>query len=339
MVQYVVEMGGAGMKILGTTLALLLALGTVIACVGLFSRSSFSVGNKLLPVSALQTANIRQVHLLEAEPNAPPFYDLHTDQWAIAQQLIQGIREQREEIVIPVAFPSANDEEISQLLLHQVEFAIDSVRRDAPEVFWISLGSYSIGWSGERWTGRGALTVRIGYCFTPSEVEIMKGEMEAVIESILTQAPSHPAKAAAYFHDWIIKNTIYASELMAESGEMQGNEYGFNINGVFLEGRAVCEGYSKAFKLLCDRAGIPCYTVYGVANGESHSWNHVELEGEWYLVDCTWDDPIGLNLLLDRHLFQGSQSLVDGKTVEEIYHSDYAQYPDLSPLGYGEKAF
>lgn len=328
------------MKILGTALALLLALGMAIACVGLFYYGSPSgVGTKLLPVSALQTANIRQVNLLESEANAPPFYNLHTDQWAISQQIIQGIREQREEIVVPVAFPSATDEEISQLLLHQVEHAIDSVRRDAPEVFWISLGSYSIGWSGERWTGRGALTVRIGYCFTPSEVAAMEGEMEAVIGSILALAPSHPAEAAVYFHDWIIQNTAYAAELMAEPGEMQGNEYGFNINGVFLEGRAVCEGYSKAFKLLCARAGIPCYTVYGVANGESHSWNYVELEGEWYLVDCTWDDPIGLNLLLDRHLFQGSQSLVDGKTVEEIYRSDYAQYPALSPLAYWEKAF
>jgi hypothetical protein len=327
------------MRRLGTALALLLALGATAACFGLFPNGSLGIRRNGPPsVNALQTAHIRQVSFLETEANVQPFYDLHTDHPAITQHLIQGIREQREEIVIPMVLPLAEDEEITRMLLHQVDLAIDSVRRDAPEVFWISLGSYTIGWNGERRSGYGALTIRIGYCLSPHEVAAMEEEMETIIESILFQAPSNPAEATVYFHDWIVENTVYASALMAEQGDMQGYEYGFNINGVFLQGSAVCEGYSKAFKLLCDRAGIPCRTVYGVANGENHSWNYVELDGQWYLVDCTWDDPVGEeNLLLHNHLLKGSQSYVDDRTIEEIYHNDYAQYPALSALAYQDK--
>ncbi len=25
---------------------------------------------------------------------------------------------------------------------------------------------------------------------------------------------------------------------------------------------------------------------------ENHAWNYVQLNGIWYAVDCTWDDPV-----------------------------------------------
>jgi len=44
-----------------------------------------------------------------------------------------------------------------------------------------------------------------------------------------------------------------------------------------------------------DMLGIECLTVNGIytATGEEHAWNMVRIDGEWYCVDTTWDDPIG----------------------------------------------
>ena len=59
----------------------------------------------------------------------------------------------------------------------------------------------------------------------------------------------------------------------------------------------VCEGYARAFKVLCDRLGIPCALCTGFAtssggSGEAHMWNEVQMEnGLWYAMDVTWDDP------------------------------------------------
>ncbi|MDO4571117.1 MAG: transglutaminase domain-containing protein [Planctomycetia bacterium] len=63
--------------------------------------------------------------------------------------------------------------------------------------------------------------------------------------------------------------------------------------GAILHGRAVCEGYAMAFKLLCDALGLSCIVVFGRTSnsneGEGHAWNIVKLNGKCYHVDVTWD--------------------------------------------------
>lgn len=64
----------------------------------------------------------------------------------------------------------------------------------------------------------------------------------------------------------------------------------------------VCSGYAKAFKVLCDKVGIPCVLSDGnvVINGiesVAHMWNYVQMEnGKWYGVDVTWNDPTVKNV-------------------------------------------
>lgn len=60
----------------------------------------------------------------------------------------------------------------------------------------------------------------------------------------------------------------------------------------------VCEGYAKAFQLLCDlttfRSDVRCYTVTGLMQGGkgagNHMWNIVSIGGDHYLVDVTNTD-------------------------------------------------
>ncbi|HOJ48228.1 MAG TPA: dockerin type I domain-containing protein [Bacillota bacterium] len=71
--------------------------------------------------------------------------------------------------------------------------------------------------------------------------------------------------------------------------------YAHEPYGALVAGRAVCEGYAEAFKLLCDKYKIPCALIIGEGvNGpisEPHMWNYVKMEnGYWYAVDVTWDD-------------------------------------------------
>ena len=67
------------------------------------------------------------------------------------------------------------------------------------------------------------------------------------------------------------------------------NPYGF------LTGRkGICLGYASTFQLMMDLSGIECLTVRGMSHGGTaeHAWNLVKLDGEWYAVDTTWDDPV-----------------------------------------------
>jgi transglutaminase/protease-like cytokinesis protein 3 len=61
---------------------------------------------------------------------------------------------------------------------------------------------------------------------------------------------------------------------------------------------AVCDGYARLFKTLCDYAGIRSEIIFGYArtnNGRSgrrfnsnHTWNAVNISNTWYLLDATW---------------------------------------------------
>jgi hypothetical protein len=62
--------------------------------------------------------------------------------------------------------------------------------------------------------------------------------------------------------------------------------------GALIKQLCVCQGYAEAFRLLMQAAGVECISVIGTADGVDHMWNAVELDGEWYMVDPTWDDPV-----------------------------------------------
>ena len=85
-------------------------------------------------------------------------------------------------------------------------------------------------------------------------------------------------------HDYLILSTAYDS-ITAASGE--GGPAHF-AEGLLLNNLAVCSGYASAFRLLMSFAGINCEYIFT----ESHAWNLVELDGEWYHIDVTWDDPV-----------------------------------------------
>ncbi len=87
-------------------------------------------------------------------------------------------------------------------------------------------------------------------------------------------------------HDALAKRVTY------QEGEDAHNAY-----GALVKGKAVCEGYSRAFQYLLYQSGIQCLMAEGssinpsTGLSESHAWNVVCVDGQYYHVDLTWDDP------------------------------------------------
>lgn len=88
-----------------------------------------------------------------------------------------------------------------------------------------------------------------------------------------------------YLYGYIVNNTTY--DLSSANNQ--------DIRSVFIGGSSICAGYSRAFKFLCDKAGIPCAFIAGEANGGRHSWNLVNLEGCDYWIDPTYGETIYTN--------------------------------------------
>ena len=120
-----------------------------------------------------------------------------------------------------------------------------------------------------------------GYLPEVKEVNVELYEQAKVILSkIITSGMSEYQKVKT-IHDYLINNTSY--DLYAENQ--------FNPRGPILDGKAVCDGYTTAFMLLCEMSDVHCLRVSGAYGQASHSWNKVRVDGAWYNVDVTLDDP------------------------------------------------
>lgn len=83
-----------------------------------------------------------------------------------------------------------------------------------------------------------------------------------------------------FLHDYLCVNVEYAEENTSKG------EY-HSILGIVTEGKVVCEGYAKAFQYYMNKLEIPCRVI----TGDNHAWNEVQIDGEWYMIDVTHDDP------------------------------------------------
>lgn len=92
-------------------------------------------------------------------------------------------------------------------------------------------------------------------------------------------------------HDYLIARVDYDFELYDayNRGESVEGDPAFGIDGVFLNGRAVCDGLSRAVAFLCAIEGIENMRVTGAFMGVPHAWNKVRIDGKWYNVDVTAD--------------------------------------------------
>ena len=110
------------------------------------------------------------------------------------------------------------------------------------------------------------------------------GKANRVVAEVITPGMSDYDRARA-LHDWLIYNANY--------------DYSSNPHrtaaGVLVYGTGVCDSYARAYLMLCTIAGLDCMIITGDAmtpdGWGAHAWNMVKLNGKWYHVDCTWDDP------------------------------------------------
>lgn len=117
-----------------------------------------------------------------------------------------------------------------------------------------------------------------------------------------------------FVHDYIVNTVTY--DLENFKNDTIPNE-SYNPYGALVLRTAVCDGYSKTFKLFMDKLGVECYRVLGEANGYSswggHAWNIVKTEAGYRVVDVTWNDPIiedggvSSNLRYDYYLLTDAQ--------------------------------
>ncbi|MCD1260158.1 Ig-like domain-containing protein [Paenibacillus athensensis] len=150
---------------------------------------------------------------------------------------------------------------------------------NADDYLWYSLKSrsYSYSYSGNTTT----VTYTPTYWETADQVNAVSAKVTEVLAAILTPDMNDFEKEKA-IHNWIVTNLAYDTSLVQHSA----------YAGLFGSKKTVCQGYALlTFKMLKE-AGIENRIIEGKAGTTLHTWNLVKLDGKWYHLDTTWDDPV-----------------------------------------------
>ena len=150
---------------------------------------------------------------------------------------------------------------------------------DNPDIFWART---SLGYSYNNYGNVTSITPE--YYDLVDQIPDHASHMESAVSDALADMWSldSDAERVKYAHDYLTSTIEYVA----------GSSYNQSAYSALTLGQSVCAGYARAFQYMMQKMGIPCAYVVGYA-GENHAWNLVQLDGEHYAMDVTWDDPLG----------------------------------------------
>jgi hypothetical protein len=166
--------------------------------------------------------------------------------------------------------------------LYSLMYMLIRIYRDVPEM-------YILNSIPRQDAGTGTYYGRIEAVHNPESYLNDLTQIETICNDIIANITDGMStyEKLKVLHDGLIDWADYGGLASAYSGD---------IKGAFLERKAVCEGFSRAFLLLCQKVGIPCLYVSGSLSTNTvtdtwvnHAWNYVQVDGKWYLVDITTD--------------------------------------------------
>ncbi len=166
-------------------------------------------------------------------------------------------------------------------------------------------------------TARAAETARVKAQIDAMEAQIAAGTTE--LEKIQIA------------HDLIIRKVMYDHGINLDNpgASQTQNPYHQSAYSVFATDYTVCAGYTKAFTLLVNGAGIDAISV----TSYNHAWNLVSINDSWYQIDCTWDDmdgEYGRDLMYGY--FNRSTAMITGALDQQGSHRMEAYYNGMVPV-------
>jgi len=129
----------------------------------------------------------------------------------------------------------------------------------------------------------GNVTFKVKYLTNQTQEAAVQKKVDQILKAIIKPSMTEFEKVKA-INDYIVSNATYGTKTKASP---------HSAYALLMEGQAVCQGYAlMAYKML-DQAGFDAKYVVGTVNGNvAHAWNLVKVDGQWYHLDTTWNDPL-----------------------------------------------
>ncbi|WP_342473224.1 transglutaminase domain-containing protein [Metasolibacillus sp. FSL H7-0170] len=162
--------------------------------------------------------------------------------------------------------------------------------------------------------------VETTYDMTAEQNALVKGMVKEIVNAMPSDLSA--VNKVKYVNDYIVTNTVY--NLNSEASP-------YTPYSILVNGEGVCEGYALTALLLLEELEIETKYISGeVISGELHAWNLVKLDGEWYHLDVTWNDPVpdqGNKVFYNYFLISDQQ-------ISKDHFWDVSAFPATAKEGY-----
>ena len=172
------------------------------------------------------------------------------------------------------------------------------------------------------------LTISADYRTTLKQEELLEKELASAIEFIDMKNATDYDKVKA-IHDYIIDMVSYDQSLSK-----------YSAYDALIDKSAVCLGYAAAAYRMFTDAGIESRIIAGLAGDEEHVWNIVKVDGEWYNIDLTWDDPIldnGQDMVSYDFFLKNENDFYDQVRTDEYNTDDFLYNYKIAETSYTMK--
>ena len=163
------------------------------------------------------------------------------------------------------------------------------VLAEYPELFYVNFDKSEVYFKGN------TAEIRFRYVFSKKECQFLKKKIEKKIFCLILVAKclykEKEEKVIRYLYCYFVTHISYAGEQLKSRDERELCRI-HSAAGVFLDGRAVCDGIARAFKLVLDKLGIENRVIRReLKKGAefSHEWNVIKLYGDELHADITWE--------------------------------------------------
>ncbi|MDR3584662.1 MAG: Ig-like domain-containing protein, partial [Desulfosporosinus sp.] len=152
---------------------------------------------------------------------------------------------------------------------------------NADDYIKYSTKSIVYSYSNSPATGVTSITFKMAYWDSATQTDYVSTQVTQILSQIISSGMNDYQKEKV-IHDWIVTKVAYDTALV------QHSDYAALVSPY----KTVCQGYALLTYKMLNQAGIQTKILEGTAGGEDHTWNEVYLDGAWYHLDTTWDDPI-----------------------------------------------
>lgn len=274
----------------------LIICATVIAAFNIpFIREKLKELSNLIFVEQLQEyTNDFTINELKMKNQSFYYNNLSEENKKIYTSIANGVKNLDNKFVL-------NDYTIvdNDTTMQDIEKSMQAFLADHPEVFYVD-NEYTV--TNKRTVFNEYIEISLNYSVTSqSDLQFKINEIKSKLNEYLTRVQDKIGfEAELELHDLLGQNVEYNEYVDLESVPQEAH----TIYGAFVERKAVCDGFAKALQLLLDRKNIENIIVLGNLENESHAWNMVKLDNEWYHLDLTSNKSIkDINTMIVLHTY------------------------------------